>query len=71
MRKTQYYGICVISRIGGGVIGMACTVKIAQVLPRQTSRIIDNQEIRTYWFNTFLEAQAFYDKTWVEMKRTA
>ena len=71
MKKTEYHGVCVISRIGGGVIGLACCIRVAKVLPKQASRINGNQESKTYWFNSLLEAQAFYDKTWVEIRRTA
>jgi len=71
MKKQEYHGICVMSRIGGGVTGLACTIRMARELPKQTSRIIGNQECKTYWFETILEAQAFYDKTWTEIRRTA
>ena len=71
MKKTEYHGVCVISRTGGGVIGLACCIRVAKVLPKQTSRIIGNQESKIYWFDSLLEAQAFYDKTWVEIRRSA
>jgi hypothetical protein len=71
MKKTEYHGVCVISKIGGGVIGLACVIRMAKELPKQTSRITGNQVSKTYWFNTLLEAQAFYDKNWVEIRRTA
>ena len=71
MKKTEYHGVCVISRTGGGIIGLACCIRVAKALPKQASRINGSQENKTYWFGSLLEAQAFYDKMWTKIRRTA
>jgi len=71
MKKTEFHGVCVISKIGGGVIGLACTIRKKKKMPKSTSRIIGDTMSKTYWFNTILEAQNFYNETWKEIKKKA
>jgi len=71
MRKMEFYGVCVIEKIGGGIIGLACVNRMAKELPKQTSRIIGNQKGTTYWFSTVPDAQTFYNNTWAKIEKKA
>jgi len=68
MKKTTYHGICVIEKIGGGIIGLACTIKYGKKLPKQNHRIIGNNASTTYWFDDLLASQTFYNNTYAKIK---
>jgi hypothetical protein len=69
MRKTEFHGVCVIEKIGGGIVGLACTSRIAKKLPQTTSRVIGDKASKTYWFNTIPESQAFYNNTAAKIEK--
>jgi len=72
MKKTMYHGVCVISEFSTGkIIGLACTIRIKKTLPKPTSRIIGNSMSTTYYFNTIIEAQNFYNETWKKIEKKA
>ena len=72
MKKTEFYGVCVISKIGrDSIIGLACTSKVKKSLPKSKSRMIGDNVSTTYWFNTVTEAHEFYEKTWAKIEKKA